>query len=524
MPEYLRALIVVMALALPVLWIAQSSACEMSIDAADYKRRRNLWIVLTVLAFVAHNFWIYIGVAALLLWIAGASDSHRLGLYIFLLFVVPPFQEEISGFGVINFLIAVDHLRLLSLVVLLPAWLTLRSREGTLPFGRTLADKCLLGYVALQLALQWNVDTATNTARYGFYTITDIFLPYYVASRSLRDLRSCRDALMSFLVAALVMTPIAAFEYAKYWLLYSTVPGELGVRFGMGNYLGRGDSLRALASTGHSIVLGYLMAIALSLYAITRWVVSHRGMRLLGGVMLCIGLFAPVSRGPWVGAAAGIAVLLLTGPDKMARAARLLMVGVPLIAIVLVSPMGGKLIDLLPFVGTVDEFNVTYRQRLFEVSLIVLKNNLLLGSFDYLQAPAMQEMIQGEGIIDMVNSYLGIALAYGVVGLTLFAGVFLSAGWSAWRAIRSYSPLDEISGIGQALLAALVCALVTIGTVSSILVIPTVYWLIAGLCVGYANYARTAHVQELQEIEPDPVRRPMRAPPRQRPGGAWRST
>lgn len=495
MPESLRALIVIMALALPVFWIAQAPACDVAIDAVDYKRRRNAWIALTLIAFLAHSFWVYLGAAALLLAVAGAGESSRLGLYLFVLFAVPPIQEEIPGFGVINFLAAIDYLRLLALVVLLPAWWSLRSLEGTVPFGRTWADKSLFAYVTFQLALQWNVDTATNTARYGFYAITDIFLPYYVASRSLRDLKGCRDALMSFIVAAMIMVPIAAFEYAKYWLLYSSLANELGVRFGMGNYLGRGDSLRALASTGHSIVLGYLMAVALMLYSITRWTVKNRGMRRLGGAMLLLGLFVPVSRGPWVGAAAGIAVLLLMGPDKMSRLARIALIGLPLIGILLASPVGSKIINLLPFIGTVDDFNVTYRQRLFEVSILVLKNNLWFGSFDFLSAPAMQELVQGEGIIDMVNSYLGIALAYGVVGLTLFSGVFLSAGWAAWRATRSYPVDDEIGGIGHALLAALVCALVTIATVSSILVIPTVYWILAGLCVGYASFAQRARTR-----------------------------
>jgi O-antigen ligase len=116
-------------------------------------------------------------------------------------------------------------------------------------------------------------------------------------------------------------------------------------------------------------------------------------------------------------------------------------------------------------------------------------NNPVFGSFDFWSAPQMQEMIQGEGIIDMVNSYLGIALSYGLVGFTMFSAVFLCAAWGTVKGMRATEPGTELHDLGRALLAALVGALVTIATVSSILVVPTIYWLIAGLCVGYGSLA-----------------------------------
>ncbi|HJV94927.1 MAG TPA: O-antigen ligase family protein [Albitalea sp.] len=501
MPEYLRALVVVMGLSLPVFWLARKPVCEFAIDEADFARRRNLWLFITVLSFVAHSFWVYAFVAAVVLAIAGMRDSHRLGMYLFLVFAVPPFSAQIPGFAGINYLIDVTHARLLSLVILLPAYLALRREEANVPFGRTWADRGLLGYLLLQLLLQGSVDTATNTLRSALYAFTDVFLPYYVASRSLRDLRSCRDAVMSLVFAALLMAPIAAFEYGKHWLLYSTVPGELGVPFGMGNYLSRGDSLRALASTGHSIILGYVMVVALAMYVFARRSISNPNFVLLGLVTLLAGLLTPVSRGPWVGAAAVLAVVLLSGPNKVSRISRFAAIALPIGAVVLVSPLGDKIIDLLPFVGTVDDFNVTYRQRLLEVSLSVMMTNPLLGSFDYLSAPAMQEMIQGEGIIDMVNSYLSIALSYGLVGLTLFCSVFLAAAWGVWRGLRSLAPEDELYHLGRALVGALVGTLITIATVSSILIIPTVYWVVAGLCVGFANLAALRHAPAPSPIQ-----------------------
>jgi len=497
MPEYLRALLVIVVLSLPVFWLAKAPLCELAIYEADFKRRRNLWLAITVIAFIGHSFWVYAAITGVLLAIAGAKDSSRLGLYLFLLFVVPPFSAQIPGAGGINYLIDVNHARLLSLVILLPAYLALRGQEHNVSFGRTWADRWLLAYILLQLILQASVDTTTNTLRFCLYAFSDIFLPYYVASRSLRNLEACRDALASFVFAALLMAPVAAFEYAKHWLLYSTLPGAMGVAFGMGNYLSRGDSLRALAATGHSIILGYVMLAAMSLFAFVHRSISRRGMALAILATLAVGLITPVSRGPWVGGAAAVAVVMLTGPNKLSRIGRLMTVAIPTLAVLMVSPFGDKIIDLLPFVGTVDDTTVTYRQRLFEVSLSVLMNNPIFGSFDYWSAPQMQEMIQGEGIIDMVNSYLSIAMSFGFVGLTMFSAVFLSAAWGLFRGMRTAAPGSELHDLGRALLATMVGALVTIATVSSILIIPTVYWLIAGLCVGYANLATRRQSDEV---------------------------
>jgi O-antigen ligase len=498
MPEYLRALIAILVLSLPVFWIVREPLCAVAILETDFKRRRNLWIGITVLAFLGHSFWVYAVAAGLALSVAGGRDSNRFGLYLSLLFVIPPFSAQIRGVGGINYFIEIDHLRLLSLTVLLPAYMRLRGDTETVSFGRAWADRWLLAYLLLQLGLQAAVDTATNTMRSGFYAFSDVFLPYYVASRSLRNMEVCRDALASFVFAVLMMAPVAAFEYAKHWLLYASLPGALGVRFGMGNYLGRGDSLRALASTGHSIVLGYAMLVALSFYAFVRRSIDRRGAALAMLAALVIGLITPISRGPWVGAAAALAVLMLTGPNKLSRLGRFIVIALPTLAVLLITPFGDKIINLLPFVGTVDDSTVSYRERLFEVSMSVLMYNPFFGSFQFWSAPQMQQLIQGEGIIDMVNSYLAVAMTFGLVGLSMFCAVFAAAAWGVVRGMGAAEPGSELHDLGRALLAAMVGALVTIATVSSILTVPTVYWLIAGLSVGYANLARRRQDEDVR--------------------------
>ena len=91
-----------------------------------------------------------------------------------------------------------------------------------------MADRCLFGYLALQLLLQMSVASFTGIARYAIYSVTDVFLPYYVASRGLRDLRAFRDVVMTLVLAVVVMAPVAVFEYFRHWLLYSGLSASMG--------------------------------------------------------------------------------------------------------------------------------------------------------------------------------------------------------------------------------------------------------------------------------------------------------
>jgi O-antigen ligase len=494
MPEHLKALVVILALAGLTFVLARAPACAAAMKDEDFVRRRNLWFVLTAAAFLAHNFWIFIALAAALLLLSVQAEGNKLALYYFVLFAVPAIHAEIPGFGLMEHFFSIHYLRLLALAILLPAWFVLRIRPDTEPFGRSIADKLLAAYLALQFLLQLPHTTVTETLRYGvFYAFTDVFLPYYVASRAARHFAALREALMAFVLGALVLAAIALFEFARHWLLYSPLEEALGVDWGLLNYLERGDGLlRAQASTGQPIILGYVLAVALclSLYlrqSMPRW----RNAPL---VLLAAGLVAAMSRGPWLGAAVMVVAFVATGPQAVPRLAKLGAAGLCVAPFLLVSSVSRGLVDYLPFVGSVEAKNITYRERLFEISLGVVLDHPFFGAWDFLELPAMQQLRQGQGIIDVVNTYLGVALASGFVGLALFCGFFLVVLYELFGAMRRAGDRHgEPYVLGQALFCALLGILVIIVSTSSLTLIPLVYWSIAGLAQAYArnvNFAR----------------------------------
>ncbi|HEU4644015.1 MAG TPA: hypothetical protein VFS80_00440, partial [Burkholderiales bacterium] len=149
MPEHIRALIVILALASVVFVFAKGPATAMAMTPGDFARRRNLWFAITLAAFLAHNFWVYIVATAALLLFALPRESNKLAMFFFLLFTVPAISDEISGLGVIQHFFAIHYYRLLALAVLLPAFLSLRAQPDVERFGRTLPDKLIAGYIIL---------------------------------------------------------------------------------------------------------------------------------------------------------------------------------------------------------------------------------------------------------------------------------------------------------------------------------------------------------------------------------------
>lgn len=501
MPENIRALIVILVLATAFFAFARRSACTI-IEAADFKRRRNLWLTLTLAGFLAYSFWVYLLIAMPLLIFANSREFNPPALFFFLLFVLPMATVPIPGMGLINFVFGLSHARILELLILLPAFFALRRQDDSVSSTLTKIDKILIAYLLLTVMLHLREPNLTDTLRFAFYQFIDVFLPYFVISRSLKNIQDFRDALLSLLLAIMVLAPLAIFESFKHWLLYSYVTDLLKLEGGKAFYLGRENMLRAITTAGQPIALGYLMAVGIGLYLFLQRFMENKLFRRLSVALLLGGLIAPLSRGPWVGVAVMIVVFIATGRYAARQWINMLLAAMLVLPLISVLPGGEKVINLLPFIGTTEKENVDYRERLITNSIIVIKRNLWLGSLDYLKTPEMESMRQGSGIIDIVNTYIQIALDTGIIGLGLFVSFFVLTLLGIYRSMRSVS--DRSSDgylLGRALLAMLLAIMIIIFSVSSITIIPVVYWSVAGLGVAYVRMVRKSQGLALEKTQ-----------------------
>lgn len=490
MPEHLRALVVILFLSTAVFWIAERAMCGLLITRTDFRRRRNIWLGVTLIAFFSHSFWLYAALMTALLVSLSARERNPFALYCLLLLALPSLDARVPGLGVVNYLVSLNHVRLLNLIILLPLALRLAAAGNHARPHSRVPDYLVAAYLLYIAGMQLPADSLTGNMRNVFGLLVDVWLVYYVASRSLPDLTRAKDTIASFVLGVAVIAPIAAFEALRGWLVYSGLRGALDLTHsaGLGTYIFRGDEglLRANVTAGNAIVLGYVFMVAIAMMIFLSRFIQPRTMRVLALAVLCAGIVAALSRGPWVGAAVGLIIGMGLGPGAPRRWTWIAAVGIIGTALLLATPFGTTVLDHLPFVGTVDSGNIDYRQRLYEVSMYVFWQNPIFGALNYIGNPLLEEMRQGQGIIDMVNSYLVVALAYGFVGLALFLAPFAYAIVIVWRRRREFETIDlDAERMGRALLAATLAILVTIGTVSSIGIVPTLYTLVTGMCVAY---------------------------------------
>ena len=500
MSSHYKSFLLVIVVTALAFWLARPAFARFMSDEA-FVRRRNLWLSLTLSAFLIPSFWLYMGVAAVLIWRAARRDPNPAALYLFLLLVVPPFQAAIPGFGLGTFLFQMDHFRLLTLALVLPAALRMSramKKAGNASVRRSwlAPDVFIVIYGLLPVILSMRYTSVSDSMRSVLLLGIDLLLPYYVLSRSCTSKPMLVEAIAAFALSAVILAPLALIESAKAWLLYSSISDHWRLSSNFIGYLFRGDILRAQVTSGQSIILGNFYAVGLGLwlylqYGLTGW------RRWLGTAAMVGGLFAALSRGPWVGAAVCGFAFFAVGPNATTRVLKLVGVSAVVVAVVLASPMGATIVDHLPFIGTVDAGNVTYRQAMIDRSWLVIQQNPLFGSPYFLSY--MEDLRTGEGIIDLLNAYLTIGMAYGLVTLAALLLFFTTVAFKCLQVTRINALRDpDTSRLGAALFASLSGAMVILYTVSNYLSVPYIYIGLTALMVAYSRIPTFVPEPEVQ--------------------------
>lgn len=500
MPLRFTALIYVLLIATPVFLYLKPIVLRFT-NEADYLRRRNLWFALTITGFLSPSFWLFALVAAPLLMWGGRKDSNPVAFYLMLMQVIPDTPVEIPAVG-INEIFALNLSRLLSFFVLIPAAVRLRRSTGD-PTARkfTTTDWLVLGFGALQLILYVPPDlpnhqilhnSATNIIRQALLFYVDVYVLYYVVSRCCSTQQAVVDALASFCVACAVLAPLAIFESVRHWLLYLDISRAWDVPVWVSAYLSRASALRAQVTAGHAIALGYLLAVALGFWLYLSSRVPRRVSRIAITALLLSGLVVSYSRGPWLGAVVIYFVYTALRPHAFTRAFQATLAVLLIAWGISFTAVGARIIDSLPFVGAAAESeSAVYRQRLALRAWQLFQENPLFG--DQLALHKMEDLRQGEGIIDLVNTYAQVTLFYGIFGLVLFVTPALFAFFGAARqAKRIQASNPDFASLGNALAACVFGTLVVIATCSFGLAIQNLFYVLLGLTVAFTRVARTS--------------------------------
>jgi hypothetical protein len=254
-------------------------------------------------------------------------------------------------------------------------------------------------------------------------------LPYFLVSRSLARDEHLKLVVRALALSGLLLCIVALFEMLKRWALYDSVYLHLGIDSPPSGYRLRGGLLRARGPFVESTSFGAFLAMAGLAVAYSRGLFRSRLHHAAAILLVVGGLFATSSRGAWLAFVAGLLIVQLYR-GKVGRVVAI--VGLCVVAYGgarLVGSMDVRLGEVLGVsgdtLGTVD-----YRKDLLYNGLRQIVKRPLVG-FDRLSLEVvLGNMVQGEGIIDFVNTYLAVALSAGLVGLAFFLSNFVALG--AW--------------------------------------------------------------------------------------------
>ena len=485
MPEFVRAYIVVLALSVFIFFLLRRLNISF-INNSELRLWRNYWLAITTISFFSPNIWVYTFFIVLLFVYATSSRIDRLALFVAVLCASPLFKLTIPGFGLINFLIVLSYVNILTLLVLVPEY---RKWRGKFRFPPNKLDKFVLLYVIVISLLNFRDNTLTNSVRESINYCIAILLPYYMISRLVSDTETLKRLLFLMLFCIAPLALIGAFESLKYWKLYSSSIAHV-LEYSKGTDYGiRGDSLRASALFVGPLTLGYVMTIGIGLTLFISNYTNRKTWLNLLVAFLASSLYFTKARGSWIGVLVLAILYIWSGPQKLGNLAKFSFAGLFSFGILSLTSVGQKIINSLPFMSpetSHEASTVDYRFRLLEQSWIVFQKHPLFGTANYRDTPEMEVMRQGQGIIDVVNSYVHIALNYGMAGLSLFVIIFFGLLFSVLKSVKTLPDTEaDLINIGRVLFAILGSILVMVMTVSSIDYIPVFYWVIAGMCCAY---------------------------------------
>lgn len=488
--DSIRPLIVILGLSVASFWLLAKPVSTV-VPYIEFSRWRNIWLILVVTAFLSPDFWVFMAAASMVLLVFGPNrPEQRVIYYLLLLCALPNVSSFIPGLGGISNLFELSYTRLLVLVLLIPLFFNTRqlhSRDLTL--FRLPSDRFVYLYILLGSILVFRNNNVTSALREIFIIVIDIYVPYHIISRNIYSLDHFNRAFVALLIAIMPLALIGIFETAKYWRMYNSVIITLtGYATGSAS---RAGALRALTIFDSPIIFGYVLMIGFGILLYLRPLLNMRKLFYLFAIIIITALLATVSRGPWIGFAVLIIAYLWTGRDKVKNFTLSLVAAIMFIPFLSLTPFWNTFLQLMPFTGTIQANTIHYRERLFENAWIVFQKNPIFGLNTYRETPEMESMRQGQGIIDVVNSYIHIALKSGLVGLSLFLLIFIGLMFSTYITIKRL-PVNEIDLIrlGRVLFAILSAIMVTIGTVSSIDYVPIFYWAFAGITAAYVYLAK----------------------------------
>ncbi|QEA12491.1 O-antigen ligase family protein [Comamonas flocculans] len=455
MPNYLKAYIVVMAVGCLCYLLWTKAGRTLQLDGVPStgpssvsKRYFVAWALVTSAAFLASNYYVFILLALLVVpFVKNRVPVHAQGgLFVVLLLSVPSLGRVMQGFFGLNKIVELSWPMVLGLSYLLSG-----TRRRT-PVGRERVSLAVILLFVLIALLSFRDTTVSDGFRETFVYFNLILVPYLIARKTSFELRDARYIYFGFTFIAIILSGMGVFTMLKHWNVYDELRGALDLPDLMiTTYKYRGGFLRTSATVG-AIHLAAIGSCAMVVFAYLIKDVQKSAVQKLLFLLLLLSVVFTFSRAPWIiGAGMVVWYAILS---YRSRGIYYVFIGVIFVSVLLFAT--GLFDSVADGLMLKDSGNVDYRQRLLELGMQEIMQHPLTGNPHFMSAPRLQVLRQGEGIIDIVNTYLQVGLQYGLVAMVLFAGLIFAWPLAVYRRAKR-------GGDGEVLDAARVYMVIMVG-------------------------------------------------------------
>jgi len=403
-----------------------------------------LFVGLFVIGMWAHIVWIPFLASLIAIPLFSKSRADAAAIYVVTFLALPVMYYKVAIGG--HYLFAVTKYTFCA-VGLLIAYL-MRPHLG--PRLHKRFDIPVILVLLLELAQARDPDS-TEMLRQFLPVFFTIALPYYFLSRSLNTEEDVRRFVLAIALGGFVLALVATVEARTHWLVYKQVESYLGIGNANTNAYQqmRGGMLRAPGSFSESTSLGaFLTAATLAMFALRTSFASKRKWYIAVGIMF-VGLIAPNSRNALMGLAIGLLLLDVYrrkwGPFfmKVGAAGGLYLV---LLTTAQFWPYARNLIGK----GEDTQSSNEYRLLLLRRGMEEIHKHPMLGTTLKKAMDNLQDIQQGQHIIDLVNGYITYGLTLGYMGMAGLFFVFASlalAMMSARRKLLANPVLHDLAAL-----------------------------------------------------------------------------
>ncbi|MBI1365818.1 MAG: hypothetical protein GC153_07640 [Alphaproteobacteria bacterium] len=456
--------------------------------SASLPRATFFWFVAAPILFLSPSALLALVICGVIVVLLNPqSADEKAVFYMMTLVAVPSSLSAPIPFPGLNYLIDLNFAKVACLALLLPT-LVLQKRE---PAARVATTPLIL---ILLLTILYSVQefrdaNLTSAMRAVTYDFLLYFIPVAAVTRLLSKRAYFDKVIGAFGYIGIIFVFAALISEVFRWNFYTYAV----VRFGNTAFADFRDGVLRVAVTLNSILCGYMFTLGL---LATEYFRAENKLSAIGAWLqrgaFAVAIYFTYSRGAWLSMMAAVATYYF-----FTKAPRSIRMPVAFLGLALMIPVGAYYIFNANF-GSIDKFGTfEYRQELFRASIIQIKQHPLFGDPYFLQSGNFDHLVQGQGIVDIVNHYLQIALEHGLVALVLYVGAFGWAAFGLFSLRKQIKQTDDKTLERQraVFLAAIASFLLMIMTTSAVSLTTQIGMLILAVSTAFVGASRAECVE-----------------------------